>query len=100
MREFGAVGERELHGCACGNVQFGHGNRAVFAHVSDSHGVGYHDLRSVLRNGEVGAVVAFVLHACLVLADERAPGRVAKPVALDRHRSAVIDHVMFGFVSA
>ena len=47
MREFGAVGERELHGCTCVEVEAETGFAALVAHSRYEHG-------RVYRNESIG----------------------------------------------
>ena len=94
MREFGAVGERELHGCTCVEVEAGTCFAALVAHSRYEHGHVYRHERIGCREVGVGVDVDHVvLPASLVGGGEHAFRGTGKSLALDHHLAAIVERV-------
>ena len=89
MREFGAVGERELHGSASGDVEAGVGLAAEVAHLACDHVHVDGDERVGGREFGIDVVVGgAVFVARDILARDCALGRTGKSLAFDHHLAA------------
>ena len=93
-REFGAVGERELHGCASGDVEAGICFVAPEAHCGDNCVLIDGDKRVGEREYGIDVVVGgAVFVARDILARDCAFGRTGKSLAFDHHLAAVDERV-------